>query len=144
MILIIAETDKFVLPTKYLLTVIDIFSKYAWAIPLKNKTGESVTDAFNKIVSEGRIPQKLWVDEGKEFYNKTFQSFSCNQNISSHLCCSKLNIFRSIWDTLFSKIYNVKFDKNHFWYQTLVIYMKVLFLTNFGKNLGQPSRKLPE
>tara|TARA_Y100001956_G_scaffold46976_1_gene45610 strand:+ start:327 stop:1214 length:888 start_codon:yes stop_codon:yes gene_type:complete len=92
---------------KYLLTVIDIFSKYAWAVPLKNKTGESVTDAFNKIVSgkalnpeggvsgkalnpEGgvsskeRIPQNLWVDEGKEFYNKTFQSFLNKNKINMY------------------------------------------------------------
>ena len=69
---------------KYLLTVIDIFSKYAWAIPLKNKTGESVTDAFNKIVSEGRSPQNLWVDEGKEFYNKTFQSMLDKNDINMY------------------------------------------------------------
>ena len=54
---------------KYILTVIDVFSKYAWAVPIKDK---SVTKAFEKIVSE-RIPKKLWVDEGKEFYNTTFK-----------------------------------------------------------------------
>ena len=69
---------------KYLLTVIDIFSKYAWAVPLKNKTGESVTEAFNNIVSEGRTPKNLWVDEGKEFYNKTFQSFLDKNTINMY------------------------------------------------------------
>ena len=54
---------------KYILTVIDVFSKYAWAVPIKDK---SATKAFEKIVSE-RIPKKLWVDEGKEFYNTTFK-----------------------------------------------------------------------
>ena len=53
---------------KYLLTVIDVFSKYGWIIPIKNKSGESVAEAFKQI--DNRHPQKLWVDKGKEFYNK--------------------------------------------------------------------------
>ena len=54
---------------KYLLTVIDIFSKYGWIIPLKSKTGVEVAEAFQIIFKERR-PEKLWVDKGKEFYNK--------------------------------------------------------------------------
>ena len=73
---------------KFILTVIDIFTKYAWAIPLKNKSGLSITNGFKTILSEGplggsespqggfevRKPEKLWVDRGSEFYNKTFKS----------------------------------------------------------------------
>ena len=57
---------------KYILTVIDVFSKYAWAILIKDKTAASVTKAFEKIIRD-RIPKKFWVDEGKEFYNTTFK-----------------------------------------------------------------------
>ena len=57
---------------KYILTVIDVFSKYAWAVQIKDKSAASVTKAFEKIISD-RIPQKLWADEGKEFYNATFK-----------------------------------------------------------------------
>ena len=57
---------------KYILTVIDVFSKYAWAVPMKDKSAASVTKVFEKIISD-RIPKKLWVDEGKEFYNATFK-----------------------------------------------------------------------
>ena len=57
---------------KYLLTVIDVFSKYGWIVPLKTKTGVEVAEAFNKIFKEGRRPAKLWVDKGREFYNKNF------------------------------------------------------------------------
>jgi len=57
---------------KYLLTVIDIFSKYGWMIPLKNKTGTEVVGALQKVFKE-RKPEKLWVDKGKEFYNKHVQ-----------------------------------------------------------------------
>jgi len=60
---------------RYLLTVVDVFSKHAWVEPVKNKTGKTVTDAMTKILkrSEGRKPLNLQTDDGKEFYNKTFQ-----------------------------------------------------------------------
>jgi len=57
---------------KYLLTVVDIFSKYGWRIPLKNKTGTEVASALQKVFKE-RKPEKLWVDKCKEFYNKHVQ-----------------------------------------------------------------------
>ena len=57
---------------KYILTVIDVFSKYAWAVPIKDKSAASDTKVFEKIISD-RIPKKLWVDEEKEFYNATFK-----------------------------------------------------------------------
>ena len=57
---------------KYILTVIDVFIMYVWAIPTKDKTAASVTKASEKIISN-RISKKLWVDEGKEFYNTTFK-----------------------------------------------------------------------
>ena len=57
---------------KYLLSVIDIFSKYGWIQPLKNKTGLEVASALSKVFKE-RKPDKLWVDKGKEFYNAHVQ-----------------------------------------------------------------------
>ncbi|PFX25400.1 putative uncharacterized transposon-derived protein F54H12.3 [Stylophora pistillata] len=54
---------------RYLLMVLDVFSKYGWIVPLKNKKGESVADGFEKIFTEGRIPKRLWVDKGSEYYN---------------------------------------------------------------------------
>ena len=50
--------------------IIDVFSKYGWIVPLKDKKGESVAEAFKTIFKEGRKPQYLWVDKGKEYYNK--------------------------------------------------------------------------
>ena len=49
---------------KYLLCAIDLVSKYAWAIPLKDKKGTSIVNAFQKIISKGRKPNKIWVDQG--------------------------------------------------------------------------------
>ena len=57
---------------KYILTVIDVFSKYAGTVSIKDKSAASVTKAFKKMISD-RIPKKLWVDVGKEFYNATFK-----------------------------------------------------------------------
>ena len=60
---------------KYLLGAIDIFSKYVWVVRLKDKKGTSIVKAFQKIISEGRKPNKIWVDQGKEFYNNFFKDF---------------------------------------------------------------------
>ena len=59
---------------KYLLTVVDVISKHAWVKTIKNKTGQAVTAAFETILKQGRTPIQLQTDDGKEFYNKTFQS----------------------------------------------------------------------
>ena len=50
--------------------VIDVFSKYGWNLPLKDKKGETVNEAFKSIFKEGRKPEYLWTDKGSEFYNK--------------------------------------------------------------------------
>ena len=55
---------------KYLLYVIDLFSKYAWVVALKNKKGVSIVNAFQKILDRSkRKTNEIWVDQGSEFYN---------------------------------------------------------------------------
>ena len=61
--------SKFNHGVKYLLAVIDVLSKYGWLVPLKDKTGKYVASALKTIFKE-RKPEKMWVDKGKEFYNK--------------------------------------------------------------------------
>ena len=63
---------------------IDLFSKYAWVVPLKDKRGISIVNAFQKIISEGRKPNKIWVDQGSEFYNKSFKDFLKINNIEMY------------------------------------------------------------
>ena len=58
---------------QYLLTVVDVLSKYAWVRPIKRKTGAELFKAFESIVAEGRRPQTLQTDKGKEFYSATLQ-----------------------------------------------------------------------
>ena len=66
--------SKFNKGIRLLLCVIDIFSKYVWVIPLKNKKGVTITNAFQKYLKESnRKPNKIWVEKGREFYNRSLK-----------------------------------------------------------------------
>ena len=67
---------------RYLLTCIDVLSKYVWVVPLKNKTSKDIVGAFKKILKDGRTPQMLHTDKGSEFMNREFQRYLKSQNIS--------------------------------------------------------------
>ena len=60
---------------RFLLCVINIYSKYAWVIPLKDKKGVSIVNAFQKLLDTSeRKPNKIWVDKASEFYNNSFKN----------------------------------------------------------------------
>ena len=94
---------------KYLLYAIDLFSKYAWVIPIKDKKGTSIVNAFQKIISEGRKPNKIWVDQGSEFYNKSFKDFLKINNIEMYSTCNegKSVVAERFIRTLKNKILNI-------------------------------------
>ena len=70
---------------KYLLCVIDLFSKYAFVVPLKDKKGISIVNAFDKIIKQSnRKPNKIWVDQGSEFYNPDFKKWLSDNNIEMY------------------------------------------------------------
>ena len=59
---------------RFLLCAIDIFSKHAWVIPLKDKKGTTIDNDFQKILDESnRKPNKIWVDKGNEIYNRSMK-----------------------------------------------------------------------
>jgi len=66
---------------KYLLTCIDIFSKYAWVIPLRTKPGQELVKAFQTILLSGSKPLKLQTDQGNEFLSRVLQKFLRDNNI---------------------------------------------------------------
>ena len=67
---------------RFLLCVIDIFSKYAWVVPLKDKKGISIVKAFQSILKQSnRKPNKIWVDKGSEFYNAYFKKWLRDNDI---------------------------------------------------------------
>ena len=68
--------SKFNKGFRFLLCVIDIYSKYAWVAPLKDKKGVSIVNAFQSILKKSnRKPNKIWVDKGSEFYNRSMKSW---------------------------------------------------------------------
>ena len=70
---------------RYIFIVIDNFSKYLWAIPLKNKYSQTITNEFSNILSTSkRKPLKLESDRGTEFYNSIFLNFLKNKNIQHY------------------------------------------------------------
>ena len=78
--------SKFNKRFKFLLSVIDIFSKYVWVVPLKDKKGISIVSAFQKILKESnRRPNKIWVDKGSEFYNNSFKKWLKDNDIEIFL-----------------------------------------------------------
>ena len=80
----VQSLSKYNKRVKYLLCAIDLFSKYPWVIPLKDKKGTSIVNAFKKIISKGRKPNKIWVDQGSEFYNQYFKDFLKIDNIEMY------------------------------------------------------------
>ena len=70
---------------KYLLCAIDLFSKYASVVPLKDKKGNSIVNAFNKIIKQSnRKPKEIWVDQGSECYNRDFKKWLSSNDISMY------------------------------------------------------------
>ena len=67
---------------KYLLCAIDLYSKYAFVVPLKDKKGISIVNAFNKTIKQSnRKPNKIWVDQGGEFYIYNFKKCLSSSDI---------------------------------------------------------------
>ena len=66
--------------------VIDIFSKYTWAVSLKDKTGVSIVNPFQKILNySARKPNKIWVDKGNKFYNNSLKKWLKNNDTEMYL-----------------------------------------------------------
>ena len=96
---------------KYLLCAIDLFSKYAFVVPLKDKKGISIPNAFNKIIKQSnrRVkgtsakhirPNKIWLDQGGEFYNRAFKKWLSDNDI---IMCSTFNEGKSVVAERFMK-----------------------------------------
>ena len=66
---------------RFLLCIFNIYSKYSWVNPIKDKTGITITCAFQKILDKsGHKPNKIWVDKGSEFYNGSLKSWLENDD----------------------------------------------------------------
>ena len=68
---------------------VDLFSKYAWVLPLKQKRGITIVNAYQKRISNGRNPNKIWVDQGEGIYNNPFKRFLKISNIEMYSTCNE-------------------------------------------------------
>ena len=119
---------------KYLLCAIDLYSKYAFVIPLKDKKGINIVNAFNEIIKQSnRKPNKIWVDQGGEFYNNVFKKWLSDNDIImystynegksvvaerfirtlknklyKHMTATRKNVYYDILDDLVNKYNNTK------------------------------------
>ena len=113
----LVEMQKFAKLNKgyrYLLTCIDIFSKYSWVIPLKDKRGINVKNALEKIFKQG-LPKFLWTDRGTEFYNKQVQDLLNENNIklySNNNSEIKSSVIERLNRTFKNRMYK-KFTENN-------------------------------
>ncbi|XP_015120502.1 uncharacterized protein LOC107043479 [Diachasma alloeum] len=99
---------------KYLLTIIDIFSKYAWAVPTKTQNEKDVTDAMESILKQSRVPQKLHVDRGKEFYNSEFKKLMKDYQITMKLKAHRMRKIKfKVGDKVRISKYKNVFDKGY-------------------------------
>ena len=93
---------------KYLLCVIDLFSRYSWVISLKNKKEDSIAEGFQNIFKKSeRKSNKIWVDHGGEFYNNKFKIFKKDNDIEMYSTSNegKSVVAERFIKTLKNKIY---------------------------------------
>ena len=101
--------SKFNKGIEYLFCVIDLFSKYAFVVPLKGKKGISIVNAFQSILNKSkRKPNKIWVDKGSEFYNASFKKWLQDNDIIMY---STNNEAKSVVAERFFRTFKIKIYK---------------------------------
>ena len=103
---------------KYHLSAIDLFSKYAFVFPLKDKKGISIANAFNKIIKQSDKKKYIWVDQGSEFYNRVFKKWLSDNDIIMY---STYNEDKSVVAERF-----IRTLKNKLYKHMMMIYYDVL------------------
>ena len=131
---------------KYLLNVIDCFSKYSWSVALKTKKAYDVADAFEQILkNSSRTPRLLHVDRGKEFWNSIFKKLLKNYNIEMYHTYSevKSSIVERFNRTLNEKM-KIQFEinKNHKWLGILPEILSEYNDKNVHRTIGRPPSKV--
>ena len=116
------STSKFNKGFRFFLYVIDIFSKYAWVVPLKDKKGITIVNAFQQILKKSnQKPNKIWVDKGSEIYSNSYKKLLQDNNTEMYSTHNegKYVVAEGLIRTFSNKIYkymtsiseNVQIDK---------------------------------
>ena len=134
--------------TRYLLTVIDVFSKFAFVRPLKRKTGEELVSAFTSILKKsGRRPMRLQTDKGTEFKNRHFQNFLARENIhfyTSEDPVTKAAVVERFNRTLKGRLYRFMTYKNSKTYLNSLPDLVANYNSSFHRSIGTQPRLVNE
>ena len=85
--------SKFDKGTRFLLCINDIFSKYTWVVPLKDKKCTTIVNAFQKVLDNStRKPNKIWVDKDSDFYNSSFKKWLKDNDIEIYSIYNEENL----------------------------------------------------
>lgn len=131
---------------RYILICIDVFSKYVWAVPLKDKRGPSVVDAFKKILKDGRKPHMLQSDKGTEFLNKHFQDLLKENDIYFFTTNNegKCQIVERVIRTILSKMYKYFTYKNTRKYTDVLDEVISAYNNKHHSSIGRPPIQVNE
>lgn len=132
---------------KYILVIIDTFSKYAWAFPLKFKNKDQVSKAFESILKKGRIPKNLQTDFGTEFYNENFKTIVKKFNINHYSTYStkKASIVERLIRTLKNKMYKqFSFQGNYTWIKGVLEEIVENYNTSKHRTIGLSPNEVNE
>ena len=96
--------SKFNKGIRFLLCVVDNFSKYAWVFPLKDKKGITITNSLQKILDESNCkPNNIWVDKGTEFYNRSMKSWLAKNAIIQYMASISNKVYIDKLDYMVNK-----------------------------------------
>lgn len=129
----------------FVLIVIDIFSKFLWMQPLKNKKGQSVTAALKNVLREGRRPTRIRSDKGQEFRSRTFNALLKEQNIE-HLYAQntevKANYAERVIKTIKTKLYRYITYKQSYHYVDKLQDFARNYNATYHRTIGMPPIKV--
>ena len=144
----VSKLSKYNDGNKYILTAIDVFSKYAFAIPLRSKNAEAVVDGFKKLFEEIKFNVvNLQTDEGKEFYNKKVQAYFKRLKIHHYSSYSehKASVVERFNRTLKTKLYRIFTHTNSYRYVDVLKSVLKSYNTSVHRTTGYaPADVTPE
>ena len=133
--------------TTFLLTVIDVFSKKAWCIPLKNKSGASLVRAFRQLLTGADRPIVLQTDKGKEFLNHGFKRFLKKENIhqfTTHNDKTKASIVERFNRTLKTRMWRHFTKRQSLRYRDVLQDLVHSYNNSYHRSIGTAPLKVNE
>jgi transposase InsO family protein len=136
--------SKYNRPYNYILTVIDVFSRFAWTKILKSKSGDDVTNAFAEILDEGRVCSILRTDQGREFLNKKFTDMLKHHKIEHRIAYGqhKANYVERFNRTFEDKLFKYFYENRTFDYRNVFDKITTSYNDTVHSSIGMAPSKV--